>query len=46
VGALVDPRSLDGRAGGAGELLKKSSPRRLSAGLVCFGGAGAAFGGG
>jgi hypothetical protein len=45
-GAFVDPISLEGRAGGAGELLKKSSPRRLSAGFVCFGGAGAALGGG
>jgi hypothetical protein len=41
------PRSLDGRAGAAaGELPKKSSPNRDSAGFVAFGGAGFALGGG
>jgi hypothetical protein len=42
----ADPKSLEGLAGGAGELLKKSSPKRDSAGLLCLAGAGAALGGG
>jgi hypothetical protein len=40
------PKSLDGLAGAAGELPKKSSPSRDSAGFVCFAGAGCPFGGG
>jgi hypothetical protein len=38
LGAAALPESLDGLAGGAGALPKKSSPRRDSDGLVCFGG--------
>ncbi len=40
------PRSFDGRAGAAGGAPKKSRPRRDSAGLVCFAGAGGALDGG
>jgi hypothetical protein len=43
---LAAPRSFDGRVGGAGAAPKKSRPRRDSAGLVCFGGAGCALEGG
>jgi hypothetical protein len=46
VDVLVDAKLLEGFAGATGELLKKSNPRRDSAGLLCFAGAGAAFGGG
>ena len=38
--------ALDGRFGGGASVPKKSRPRRESAGFVCLGGAGSAFGGG
>jgi hypothetical protein len=38
--------ALEGRFGTCASLPKKSKPNRESAGLVCFGGAGSAFGGG
>jgi len=38
--------ALEGRFGAGASVPKKSNPSRESAGLVCFGGAGSAFGGG
>lgn len=38
--------ALEGRFGGGASVPKKSKPSNESAGFVCFGGAGSAFGGG